>query len=494
MRKNIGRYVLGALTADQHRECLVGEDPVTRGGLLARVDGRARQLEAVGVAPGDFVVVLCGRGSRFWVDLLALWVRGATPICLEADVADDHGANVLEITDARRLCHDGVDVPPSLRTLESVPAAPPNSDTSIRSLDQLPWAGDDVAGDLAGLIFTSGTTGLPKGVPLTHEQLVMNALATRDRLRLRIDDRLMIATPFRFISSISHFIVTLLCGAAFHGVESKLMIKDLMTELSDARITAFGGSPFHVQFVAMAGEERLPALRWVMSSGDHLPVDTIDKLRGAFPGVELHVVYGMAEMGGRICSLPPAAIDDHTGAVGLPISGIEVDIYDDEGTLCPPGEIGELYVQSPFRFDGYLARPDANAAVLSERGFRTGDKGYRDEEGYIFLSGRSDAVFKRSGLKVSAQVITDALKQLEDVEDAFVRSRPDQMEGAVPVAYVVTSDGTADRNQLTRLLRERLAANHIPAAYVAVPGIPRTGSGKVDRRALDALLDELDPA
>ena len=491
MTKNIARYVLGSLTADRDRAVLLGDAPLTRGELLDQVDARARQLADVGVTPGDFVVVLCGRGARFWIDLLALWIIGGTPICLEPDVADDHGANVLEITPVRLLCHDGVDVPPSLTDLTALPAASESVAAPVTTLRTLPWVEADYQPELAGLIFTSGTTGLPKGVPLSHEQLVMNALGTRDRLRLRTDDRLMIATPFRFISSISHFIVTLMCGAAFLGNESKLMIKDLIDELAAAEVTAFGGSPFHIQFIAMAGDDRLPTLRWVMSSGDHLPVQTIDTLQTAFPEVELHVVYGMAEMGGRICSLPPASLDAKKGAVGLPISGIEVDIYNEEGELAEPGEIGELHVDGPFRFNGYLARSDANAEVLSAKGFRTGDKGYRDEDGYIFLAGRSDAVFKRSGLKVSAQVITDALKGLESVHDAFVRSAPDRMEGAVPVAYVVTADGSADRTELTRLLRSSLTANHIPAKYVAVPVIPRTGSGKVDRRALDAMIEEL---
>ena len=141
-------------------------------------------------------------------------------------------------------------------------------------------------------------------------------------------------------------------------------------------------------------------------------------------------------------------------------------------------------------FDGYLARPDANADVLGPRGFRTGDKGYRDEDGYIFLAGRSDAVFKRSGLKVSAQVITDALKTLDEIDDAFVRAKPDPMEGHVPVAYLVVR-GDFDRTDTVRRLRDELAANHIPKQFVPIPTIPRTGSGKVDRRALDELLESL---
>ena len=487
MKKNIARYVLGALTADSARPCIIGDSPLSRAELLARVAGRADDLVVQGISADEFVVVLCGRGESFWVDLLALWVIGAKPVCLEPDIADDHGADVLAITGATRVCATDGQPPVVFASLEPVADTQPVGAFG-GSLRDLPWAADERQPDLAGLIFTSGTTGLPKGVPLTHEQLVMNALATRDRLRLRATDRLMIATPFRFISSISHFIVTLMCGAAFHGVEATLLPKDLITELNEHRITAFGGSPFHSQFVALAGTERLPDLRWLMSSGDHLPVSTIDQLIDAFPDLELHVVYGMAEMGGRICTLPPHEAERKKGSVGLPISGIELDIYDESGSIAAPGEIGELYVDGPFRFDGYHANPSASRPVLGPRGFHTGDKGYRDDDGYVFLAGRSDAVFKRSGLKVSAQVITDALKNLDTIDDAFVRAAADRMEGHVPVAYIVLR-GEFDRAETVRSLREKLATNHIPKKFVPVPSIPRTGSGKVDRRALDDLIE-----
>lgn len=490
MYRNIARFVLGVLVSDQARPALTGFAELTRGELLACVDGRAAEFLADGVTPGEFVVVLCGRGERFWVDILALWVIGGVPVCLEPDIADDHGANVMTLTGASRVCADGVDVPPSLAGLSLIGASM-GGRNPVGSLRSLPWVSSEDQPQFGGLIFTSGTTGLPKGVPLSHDQLVMNALATRDRLRLRATDRLMIATPFRFISSISHFVVTLMCGAAFHGVETTLMPKDLIDQLASHEITAFGGSPFHAQFVALAGSARLPALRWLMSSGDHLPVGTIDHLLMAFPGLELHTVYGMAEMGGRICTLPPADLERKKGAVGLPISGIEVDIYDENGAPAAAGEVGDLYVDGSFRFDGYLNRPDVNAEVLGRRGFHTGDKGYRDTDGYIFLAGRSDAVFKRSGLKVSSQVIIDALKTLDHIHDAFVRAKPDPMEGHVPVAYIVTSRDF-DRGATIRELRKELAANHIPKSFVVLPEIPRTGSGKVDRRALDVLVGSME--
>ena len=142
MRKNIARYVLGALAADADAPCLVGFAQLSRGELLARVHGRVAELTDAGIAADEFVVVLCGRGERFWIDLLALWVIGAKPICLEPDVPDDHGANVLAITGATRICAAGIEAPPAFATLDPVPDTDPVG-PAVGSLRELPWAAPD---------------------------------------------------------------------------------------------------------------------------------------------------------------------------------------------------------------------------------------------------------------------------------------------------------------------------------------------------------------
>lgn len=485
MKHNIARWLLGHRSAEQNTICISGDTPMTRGELRDAVGSRAGELLAMDVAPGEFVVVTCGRGPEFFVDLLALWVIGARAVALEPNPAPEHAENVIALTGATRRCSGGESTTPELDVLDSIPLA--GAVSQFSHVSALPWR-DAPAGEnegLAGLIFTSGTTGLPKGVPLRHDQLIFNALATRDRLRLSPDDHLLIATPFRFISSISHFLVTVMSGATFSGIETTLMAKDLLGLLVEREVTAFGGSPFHVQFLAQAGAERLPLIRWVMSSGDHLAVEVIEALETSMPQAELHVVYGMAEMAGRICELPPRHLDTKKGSVGYPIDGIELRILDDDGEPCPVDEVGHVFVDGSYRFDGYFGMP-ANDELVSANGFRTGDKGRLDEDGFVWLSGRSDSVFKRSGLKVSAQIIIDALKTAPGIVDAFVRGEEDQTQGRVPVAWIVT-DGPFDRAETLRYLRGELPTNHLPARFNEVENIPRTGSGKVNRRALDEL-------
>ncbi len=495
LKDNTARMVLSTLLRQPDKVVLGDLDTtLSRAGLLANVTAQANAMLEDGLAADDFLVLFCNRGLSFWVELLAAWVIGAKPICVEANITQEPAASVLSMTGVSRILgatDTTTEVFAELDRLRTTFDPELKTEDLLTCYSELPFAAEADLPDLAGLIFTSGTTGLPKGVPLTHRALNANALATAYRLRLLPSDRLLIATPFRFISSISHFLVTSICGASFFGLEKPMMIKDLIDAINGLDVTAFGGSPFHVQFLALAGQGRLPSLRWVMSSGDHLRPAVIEQMQKSFDNLELHVVYGMAELGGRFCQLPPEALREKAGSVGFPINGFEVSIRKENGDLCPPGEIGDLYVGGTLGFDGYYNNPTANKKVLHKNGFLNGDKGYIDKDGYLFLSGRSDAVFKRSGLKVSAQVITDAIMEFAEVRDAFVSGEEDTIEGRVPVAYVCwDGDERPDEQNLTQRLRNVLASNHIPARYVSLPTIPRTASGKVDRRKLNQLIEE----
>ncbi len=423
--------------------------------------------------------------------MIALWSLAAIPIPLEKDISEDHATEIFSSSQPTHFIGEFGTLPPAFGTLKSVDGAMPSTlELARETLEQFEVESVG-SGALAGLFYTSGTTGLPKGVMIRHDMLISNMYATQSRIQLRPMDRLFIAIPFRFISSISHFLVAILAGAVFVGTEKRLMPKNLIAELEHNEITAFGGAPIQLRFIAEAASKALKLLRWVMSSGDHLSTEIIESLTNHRPDIEVHTVYGLTEVAGRLCTLSPGLTQRALGSVGSAIPGMVVEVRNDSDEKCKPFEVGHVYAKGNCCFAGYIANEKATAKALTSCGFKTGDLGYLDDNGHLYLSGRSDSVFKRSGLKVSCLPIADALMATGFFSDATVLPREDKIFGAVPIAYVVMKDDlTFLQREVMKALRPLLPANHLPADFVKLDIIPRTGSGKVIRNALFQKLEE----
>ncbi len=463
-----------------------GDGPLSRRDMLTQIARRQAQFTESGVADGTRVVISTSRGASFWIDMIALWALGAIAVPLNPDVSNAHAEAIFAAARPTHVNQSFAPMPQAFADLA------PISDLPALSADepsQLPAFAAVAPNDLAGLFFTSGTTGLPKGVMIRHEMLIANMMATQSRIKLKATDRLFIAIPFRFISSISHILVAIVAGATFVGTEDRLAPADLVDRLDAHDVTAFGGAPVQLRFLSDALPTRLKSLRWMMSSGDHLSPEIIAKIRDIRPEMEIHTVYGLTEVAGRFCSLPAELIDVVPGSVGVPIAGMRVHVLDEDGTPCPPGEVGEVFANGLCCFEGYIGNAEATAKALTPYGFRTGDLGYMDDSGYLYLSGRSDSVFKRAGLKVSCLPIQDALMKLGQFEDVAVMPKDNDLAGAVPVAYYVLKDGVVfNRGEVLKALRQALPPNHLPAEFLALPTIPRTGSGKIQRQDLLDLI------
>ena len=344
----------------------------------------------------------------------------------------------------------------------------------------------------AMIMFTSGTTGLPKGVCQTLRAVSSNAGHVALTLGLRADDRIFINTPPYFTSGICHFLTLLAHGGGVAGQLGFFFGAALLDEMEAQGCTGFGGAPAHlVRVVEPLDEPREHAFRFWVSSGDHLPLPVIEKLRRVLPGVGLFNMYGLTEVSGRLCILPPADLDVRVGSVGRPIGDMRVVARRGDGAAAASGETGELFVTGSLLMQGYLDEPEITAATLTEHGLKTGDFGHVDESGAVWIAGRKDDIIKRGGEKVSIVHVQQALQGLGRFADVAVLAAPDEILGHVPVAFVVPLEPEGFKaSKLLRELRGVLPSASLPSRVIAVPAIPRTGSGKAIRAELRALLAE----
>ena len=470
-------------------------------GFARRAGTLAATLAAAGVRRGDRVATLLEEYDNFFVAMFAAWLAGAVLVPLNKSLPAPDVAWLLAKSRPRVLLTE--DDPPAGdgatdATGASEPArAPASADGPPRlravaaelAEQPLPSGAAAVAPDeLAMIMFTSGTTGVPKGVCHTLRAVGGNAARVAAVLGLGADDRIFINTPPYFTSGICHFLTLMANGGSTVGRRGFFFGDALLAELAEAGCTGFGGAPAHlVRVVEPLGDQVQTAssLRFWVSSGDHLGLDTIARLHRVLPNVRLFNMYGLTEVAGRLCVLAPDDLERRSGSVGRPLADMTVTVRDPDGAAVPDGDEGELYVEGPLLMQRYLDEPAVTAAALGAQGLRTGDFGRRDADGFLWIAGRKDDIIKRGGEKVSIVHIQEALRALDKFSDVAVIAADDPILGHVPVAFVVSADGLpVKRTAIMRELRALLPATSLPSRIVPLEQIPRTGSGKAVRAEL----------
>ncbi len=455
-----------------------GEVVIDLDEFTARVAGRQVDLLDAGITRSDRVLITPNRGVQFWIDVVSVWGLGAVAAGIDLRGPQRIVNAVLDILQPKAAIV-GVDGEAVVGDRAAIVDGAEARRESAEKLVIEPIGAEEPA----SIVFTSGSTGTPKGVVLSHHSLRGNATGIMEHVPIKASDSLFIALPSASMSALSHFLVSMFSGATFKPCEDPLLKADLFNALEKSNATAFGGAPLQIRWLADAAKDRNLYVRWIMSTGDHLPVDTIRRTRETFPDASVITVYGMTELGGRFCVLPPDLIDTAAGSVGYPITGLNVSVVD-EATLEPvvQTEIGEIIADGDLLFDGYLNAPEATASAMTSGGMRTGDLGYQDENGRLYLVGRRDDVFKSAGLKVSSISITQALLETGMFDDLAVIPLEHELAGHVPaVLFVPSGKQNFDRRQAMRHLRGKLAANHVPSRFFEVDEIRRTATGKISR-------------
>jgi acyl-CoA synthetase (AMP-forming)/AMP-acid ligase II len=338
------------------------------------------------------------------------------------------------------------------------------------------------------IIYTSGTTGAPKGVLLSLANLAANTAAIVDYLELTERDRIVSILPlyYSYGSSVVH---THLAAGAEIVLEQNLIYPHVIVEsLARHRATGFSGVPSTYALLLSRVSLRdhdLASLRYLTQAGGAMVPALTQRLRAAVPHVRLFVMYGQTEATARLTYLPPEDIERKEGSVGIAIRDTTIEVRNETGARCAPFEPGEVFVRGPGVMLGYWDNPGATADVLRDGWLKTGDLGYVDDEGYLYLSGRRSDMIKAGAHRVHPLDVEEVIQELDSVAEVAVVGVDDEMLGQAIKAFIVPRlQAELNLMHVKAHCRARLANYKIPKYIEVVAALPKTASGKVRRHEL----------
>ncbi|MEM9878862.1 MAG: class I adenylate-forming enzyme family protein [Pseudomonadota bacterium] len=466
---------------------------------IANVNRVARYTyETLGLSRGDHAAIMCSNAIAYLEIAIGLSDAVVPPAMINPRGTVKEARHILEDSEAKVLFVEKA-------ALETAKAAAPQALKTIICIeDDLPSVyaqtspeplGLDVREtDIYSIPYTSGTTGKPKGVLLSHRSRVMMMLYAQAGSYgvYNPDCRGLATTPFFNGGGFSNAITPLFFGGTCH-ILPRFDAARVLEVIAQKRITNMFMVPTQYQAVLGLGDDALAkadlsSLKMVLSSAAPLAQATKEKLVALFGQGVLFDSYGSTEFGAATCLRPYDQLRKQA-CVGLAQPGCEVTLLDEEGAQVPQGEVGQVYVRSPWFFAGYWNRPEATAECFKGDWCTVGDLGRMDEEGYLYIVDRQKNVIITGGQNVFPREIEDVLYGHDAVMEAAVVGRPDDYWGEAVVAFVALKPGqTATADDLIAFCKADMSGYKVPKDIVIRDSLPKNGTGKIMHKTLREAL------
>jgi acyl-CoA synthetase (AMP-forming)/AMP-acid ligase II len=342
--------------------------------------------------------------------------------------------------------------------------------------------------ELAAIFYTSGSTGISKGVMLSHRNLISNTVSTVAYLELTHKDSIMVILPFYYIYGNSLLLTHVAVGGT-QVIENRFMYPEVVLDTMEReRATGFSGVPSTFMILlnkSSFASRNLPDLRYFTQAGGAMSPEIIKRLMAVFPDKDIYIMYGQTEASPRVSYLPPDQLKNKIGSIGIPVPGVTIDIVDENGTILPAGEIGEITVRGENVMLGYWNHTDEESEVLRKGVLYTGDLGRMDEDGYFYVVGRMKEIIKTGGNRVSAKEVEERLLEHANVEEVAVFAVEDDLLGEAVKSVVVRKDpDSTDKKDIQDFCKQTLAIHKVPKYIEFIDELPKTQSGKVDKLLL----------
>jgi amino acid adenylation domain-containing protein len=483
--------------------------------LDERSTALARTLVAGGLERGDRVVVFADNTAEtvtaFWGVLKADGVVSIVDPMTKVDklayllgdcraralVTDAHLTHVFAEA-ARRAPHlaqiivSGELTPRHRETIDGLPGVTTWAD-AVAANGVAPPRRRNLDIDLAAIIYTSGSTGEPKGVMLTHRNMLAACASISEYLRIGDDEVILGVLPLSFDYGLYQMIMAFAAGARLVLERSFAFPAQVLDVVVAERVTGFPGVP--TIFAMLAGMKSLAsydfsAIRYVTNTAAALPVKHITMLRELFPAARIYSMYGLTECK-RCTYLPPEDIGRKPESVGIAIPNTELWLVDEQDRKLGPNQVGQLVIRGATVMKGYWEKPVETAKKLrpgpipGEQVLYTGDLCRLDDEGYLYFVGRMDDIIKSRGEKVAPKEVEAALVAIPGVHEAAVIGVADELLGQAIKAFVVLAPGaTLDAQTIRRECQARLVPFMVPKQIELVESLAKSANGKIDKKGL----------
>jgi long-chain acyl-CoA synthetase len=352
-----------------------------------------------------------------------------------------------------------------------------NTTTKIQS--------DTRSDQLAEIIFTSGSTGEPKGVMISHRNLIANTASIVEYLRLTKQDTMLVVLPFYYCYGLSLLHTHLRVGGSIVLNNMFIMLGGIINDLKKFRCTGFAGVPTHFQILLRKSDSfkttGFPDLKYVTQAGGKLHNAFISEFIETFPDVRFNVMYGQTEATARLAWLPPEKLPEKIGSCGKAIPGVELRVVDEKGSPVKPGETGEIIAFGDNIMQGYYKEPESTAQTLIKGWLHTGDLAMVDEEGYLYLMARKKEIIKVGGRRISPKEIEEVIDSMPDVVDCSIEGVYDEILGETMKATVIIKEKagqTITADSIKYWCAEKLAPYKIPQIIDIRDKITITATGK----------------
>ena len=469
----------------------------------------AHWLINLGVSKGDRIVMVLENCMEYVVSYYGVLKAGAVAVPLSTDLKPDGLIPLLKelepeaIISSSRFERVIKATVPVFNNIKALLLKSPKQNWSSSPFSVFSWEDiiyDDVTEnpeiwpeisidelDLASIIYTSGSTGIPKGVMLSHKNIVSNTKSICLYLNLTDKDIQMVVLPFFYVMGKSLLNTHFAVGGTVVINNKFAFPATVIKQMADEKVTGFSGVPSTYAYLLHRSplknyRDKLASLRYCSQAGGHMSGQIKEKLLKVMPAhTQIYIMYGATEASARLTYLRPDQFADKMDSIGKPIPGVNMGVLDKSGRILPAGRIGELVASGHNIMKGYWKDEKATSAVLDKNGYHTGDLGYYDKEGYFFVNGRKDNLLKVGGHRINPQEIEDALMATELVIETAVIGVPDELLGNKLIALAVPRNGNSSKNQIMKLCADSLPKYKLPSSIKLVRLLPKNTSGKIDK-------------